>query len=475
MKRFKGIIGIIVAVLICVFIVNILSVSFYKNNKGDKLKVIKGYSSSVYLKGLKNPSAMCFDTNGNMYIAQNSDDKGWVSFYTPNGEYKKIIEGLDAPIGYLKMDKGILYISHKGKVSKYKDGKIIDIVNNLPSYGDYSNNGISIGYDDMIYITQGSATNSGVVGIDNFENKWLKKTPYLHDIASTEMILKGNNFITQNPFTQDKDDVAYTNGFLPFNTPAKVNDHIKGSVISNASIVRANKDGSFVEMFSFGIRNPKNIINLSDGSIYVTVQGMENRGSRPIGNGKDYLYKLSKGDFAGWPDYEGGEQISNSKFRVKGKNQPQPLTYTVKGEVAKPLVVFGESGRIGYMDISKNEDFGFKGQLIIPFKKGTKEDAKVVVVNTKDKSSQEIITNVKGEKILKNPVQCLFSPKGPLYILESENGIVLKVDKDKHSVGGVLPANVPIEYVILSSVIILILGILIFMKMGKNNKEKSKE
>ncbi|KMT22712.1 hypothetical protein [Clostridium cylindrosporum] len=475
MKRVKSLIGIGISVLICILTLNLLNISFYKKDNNEKVKVLKGYKSSVAVKGLKNPSSICFDESGNMYIGENEGSKGKVSIYTTKGEYREIIKGLNSPIGYVKMEKGVLYISHKGKVSKYKDGKLTDVVNNLPSHGDYSNNGVSIGYDEMIYIAQGSATNSGVVGLDNYERGWLRDNPYLHDIPSTEMVLKGNNFKTLNPFTEDKNDVASTNGFLPFNTPARINDHVKGSEISNASIIRANKDGSYVEMFAFGIRNPKNMINLSDGSVLVTVQGMENRGSRPIANGKDYIYKLGKGEYAGWPDFEGGEEVTNRKFRVEGKNQPLPLTYYVKGEVAKPLITFGESGRIGYMDISKDEDFGFKGQLLVPFAKGGKEAAKILVVNPKDKSTQELIVNVNGGETLKNPSQCIFSPIGGLYILESTNGTVLKIDKEKAVNEGILPTSVPIEYVILSGTIILSLVILIFIKMGKNNSEKEKQ
>lgn len=430
MGKIKVFISILVSFLACMLILNTLNMDFNKKINTEELKVLNGYKADNILKGLKNPTSICFDSKGNMYIAENKENEGVVSLYTKNGEYKEIVKGLNSPVTYIKIEKNILYISHKGKVSKYNNGKVVDIINNLPSHGDYSNNGISIGYDDMVYIAQGSATNSGIVGIDNYENGWLKNNPFLHDIPSHEMILKGMNFQSVNPFTEDKNDVAYTNGFLPFNISANINDQIKGSTISNASILRVNKDGSYVELFSTGIRNPKNIINLSDGSVYVGVQGMENRGSRPIANGGDYIYKIAKDSYLGWPDFEGGLEVTNLKFKPEGKKQPLPLTYTVKGEVAKPLISFKESGRIGYIDISKDNDFGFKGQLFVPFKKGKNEKAKVLIVNPKDKSVKELISNKKGEKLI-NPSQCVFSPEGQLYILESEKGQVLKISKDK--------------------------------------------
>ena len=61
------------------------------------------------------------------------------------------------------------------------DTGIVDLASGLPSLGDYSNNAIAYGYDGMIYICQGAATNSGIVGIDNFEKGWLQQNPYFHD------------------------------------------------------------------------------------------------------------------------------------------------------------------------------------------------------------------------------------------------------------------------------------------------------
>lgn len=475
MKKFKGLIGLILSIVFCLIIANYFDVNFLKKDINNNYKLINGYKLETYIKGLNNPSSICFDKKGNLYIAENTEKTGKISIYSPLGEYKELVNRLNSTIGYITVDEDTIYISHKGKVSKYNNGELIDIVNNLPSQGDYSNNGISIGNDDMLYITQGSATNSGVVGVDNYKNGWLSKSPYFHDIPSMDMILKGDNFVTENPFTEDKNDVAKTNGFLPFNMPANINDQIKGTTISNASILRANKDGSYIESFVTGVRNPKNIINLEDGSIFVGVQGMEDRGSRAIANGKDYLYKLSKDEYVGWPDFEGGESISKEKFRVEGKKQPLPITYDVKGKVASPLISFGESGRIGYMDISKDEKFGFKEQLFIPFSKGDKEDAKVLIVNTKDKTTQEFLVNDKEEGFLKNPSQCIFSPEGELYILESEKGQILKVNKSNSNSKKIFNKTVPIEYFLISGTIIFTLIILIFIKMGKTNRKKSKK
>ena len=52
-------------------------------------------------------------------------------------------------------------------------GGLRDLVTGLPSLGDHHNNQIAAGPDGKIYFGQGVATNSGVVGVDNFVFGWL--------------------------------------------------------------------------------------------------------------------------------------------------------------------------------------------------------------------------------------------------------------------------------------------------------------
>ena len=51
-----------------------------------------------------------------------------------------------------------------------------------------------------MYFGQGEATNSGVVGEDNFKLGWLKTAPQFHD-TPTNISLSGENFVTVKPLT----------------------------------------------------------------------------------------------------------------------------------------------------------------------------------------------------------------------------------------------------------------------------------
>lgn len=80
-----------------------------------------------------------------------------------------------------------------------------------------------IGPDGWLYFTQGTATNSGVVGIGNYKLGWLKRDPLYHDIPCEDVVLAGTNYTTANPFSEraeepfsDDPETVTTGAFVPF-------------------------------------------------------------------------------------------------------------------------------------------------------------------------------------------------------------------------------------------------------------------
>jgi len=135
-----------------------------------------------------------------------------------------------------------------------------------------------------------AATNSGVVGIDNFNNGWLTNNPFFHDYSPYDSVLGGVNFKSLNPLISDKNIRANTGAFQPFNSISLKSEELKGRLPGNACILRVSFDGRTVDAFAWGVRNPVGVIILPDTRVFITAQGMEDRGSRPVANGKDYLY-----------------------------------------------------------------------------------------------------------------------------------------------------------------------------------------
>lgn len=463
MKRDKLLIEFILITLLGIVFIYFVYSKYIDSNEytaNKDIKVPEGYSAKVILKGLKNPSSIVVDESNDVYIAENFGDTSRLVEFTDKGNYTVIANNIRGDITSIILHKNDIYISIRGAISKLVDGKVVDIVNGLPSFGDYSNNGIAFGYDGLIYVCQGSATNSGIVGLDNFERGWVSKSPYFHDYPPVDSILGGVNFKSPNPLTSNKNNKAVTGAFLPFNTYSVRSEAIKGRLPGNACILRLSSYGVIEDVFAFGIRNPVGIAILPDTRVLVSVQGMENRGSRPIANGKDYLYEVTKGSWLGWPDYEGGEPVILNKFKPKGHSAPQfimelhPTT-----NPPKPLVSFNESGRIGLIDISSNNKFGYKNYVFIPFKKGEKEKAKVIAYDLKNNKAVDFMTSGKDSNYLENLTQCSFSKDGKLYVLESSKGILIEVSKLQVKEKSILPGALPLEYFIA----ILLLGFVLYL------------
>lgn len=475
MKRDKLLIIFILIVVSGIVLINfVFSKTFNDKQLTEraKLKLPSGYKEEVVLKGLKDPTSIAIDNNEDMYIAENIDGKGRIIKYTSDGKYTVLVKKTSAPITNIAFHKDELYISQKGAVSKLENGEIKDIITGLPSLGDYSNNGIAFGYDGMIYVCQGAATNSGVVGVDNYEKGWLSSNPYFHDYPPIDCVLGGTNFNSQNPLSLNKSSTAKTGAFLPFNTISLRSESIKGRLPGNACILRVTPFGTVEDTFAWGIRNPVGIVILPDTRVFASVQGMEDRGSRPIANGKDYLYELTKGAWLGWPDYEGGDPVVLKKFKSKNHRAPQfILDLHPNLNPPKPLASFNESGRIGVIDVCYNNSFGYKNNIFIPLKKGITEPAKIVTYDLRSKKINDFITNFEGSEQLVNPVQCSFSKNGSLFILENSKGILIKVTVDKGTEHKILPGSVPIEYFIA----ILILAFIIYLVFSVRRDKKPKQ
>jgi len=113
-----------------------------------------------------------------------------------NDVYEVVAEGFRVPLLGVNVLNGNIYVSHKGVISVIKsDGTRQDIITGLPSNGDYGNSKVVFGHDGKMYFGQGSATNSGVVGLDN---TWVFQYPYFHDFPAEDIKLIGQNFPTYN-------------------------------------------------------------------------------------------------------------------------------------------------------------------------------------------------------------------------------------------------------------------------------------
>jgi glucose/arabinose dehydrogenase len=334
-------------------------------------QVPEGFRVEVVMQGLTYLTSIDFDAEGNLYIAEAGYSYGDPSpspriiRLTPKAEVAVLVEGepLNGPINDLLWHEGRLYISHRGKISVLEGSRIRDLVTGLPSDGDHQNNQMAIGADGKLYFGQGTATNSGVVGIDNYKMGWLKDHPDFHDVPAKDLLLVGRAYETSNPLTAMQEQVK-TSAFHPFAEAAPDGSSVSGQTKASGTILRMDQDGRNLEVYAWGFRNPYGLM-WSDGTLYATENGFDVRGSRPIANDKEDIYIVKQGAWFGWPDFAMGKPVTDPQFKPEGKDAPQFLMKE-HPMVVQPWMTFPKHSAITKLDVSPSETFG-RGRLFVAF------------------------------------------------------------------------------------------------------------
>jgi len=202
-------------------------------------------------------------------------------------------------------------------------GLVTPFITGLPT-GDHPSEQITF-KGNHIYWSQGSTTNSGVVGNDNGGGLGQ------HDIPCQDIKLSNNVFPSNiSPFVA-------TSGYSPHSVqrPGEVVpafESATGPGICDGAILRATLNSSnpkaTIEPFSWGYRNPYGIRFAPNnhplkGGLFVTENGEDERGARPTNNAPDRLQlaqqnKDGSPDYHGWPDRFGFLASTDAVFNPVG-------------------------------------------------------------------------------------------------------------------------------------------------------------
>lgn len=447
-----------------------------------------GFVLKTLARGLTAPSSIAFvkedgPYQGSLLVAESGVDGhsprifGWkadgayFSVYPrsqkiPIPDFFRSGNEIYGPIGGMVVTQGQIFVTHRdergrGVVSAFTfDGAMSTVVADMPSQGDNSLTDIAVHpISGRLYFGQGSATNSGVVGIDNWD--WVTLYPEFCDLPNVPIKLLGYKFVSRNPragFFGGDDNVG-TAPFHAFGKGSQLRIPKAANDKPTSAIYTISPSGGDLRVWAHGIRLPRGLCFDEHGNLFATNNGMELRGTRPVKDDPDALIKVIPGTWYGWPDFSTDlHPISDERFTepdlVSRSGYPElsflvdhanstgissPATYrdTLLFGVFKAL-----SGAAKMDFVPGNGPFREKrGNVIValwgdrsPFATSGRPlrelpGRKIVRIDPDDpaKKMDEFVRNTEGvpasmlnrnTEAMERPIDVKFGPDGRLYILD---------------------------------------------------------
>lgn len=381
----------------------------------SNVTIPSGYTMTAVATGLNFPTAITFQGDS-IWVTEAGiitspavkviDNKGKVTTALTSGMLPSGV--LVAPVTGITFAEGWIWLVHRqtatsggvpvGAISKFMPhdpvGTFQTVLSGLPYFGDHPGSSIVFGGDGRAYLMTGLPTNSGVVGPDN---GWAVSHPTFRDFPPVDIELSGIGYRTASPFALDPAASMITEPFLPFGggtvppgalvhaaTPSNPGN---GVIIAGGGAVysfdpRAANAASTMRLEGWGFRNDYGLgfDPFNPSLLFVSNNGADSRGSRPIVNDWDDMFIIHLGQgvpFFGWPDY----------FHDPVTHQPRPVTDSF---FCPPNPPYGMCPEFAYsdgfratltvqpafaelenhssanlFDFSPNSGFGFQGDIFI--------------------------------------------------------------------------------------------------------------
>ena len=441
-----------------------------------------GFDLKLVISNLNAPTAIAFDTDGTLLIAEGGLDGDEPRIFAQRADHSLLMVypsdhripfipvqpgfQIYGPVGGMIADHRRIYVSHRDKdgrgvITQFGyDGSHKTIQSDLPAEGDYGVTDLALGSDDRIYFGVGAATNSGIVGLDNL--RWLRKHPNFCDQSYVDLELLGLRFIAKNPFAGlfGGGEIDNIGPYQPFGVSNRA--HIPPAANGNPSsaVYSVARTGGDRRVEASGIRYPRGLAFNEHNALYAMSDGMEKRGLRPVQDDLDVLLRIYPGgppSWYGFPDY-GADMtpITDKRF------QPEPELILPSG--FPKLVFLIDHKASGLRDIDENMQSLVKAKFPSlsgaakavfapssgPFKRWQGEvfialsgdrapfatsdytlkspvGYKVVRVNVESGKVEDFIHNTKylpasksgqGGNAMERPIDVKIGPDGAMYILD---------------------------------------------------------
>jgi glucose/arabinose dehydrogenase len=323
------------------------------------------------------PTSIAFDSAGVLHVAESglpldgAPAGGRVLRIAEDGQRDCLVDSLRAPVTGLVWHGECFYLSeggNPGRISRLSaDGERTTLLDGLPGFGNYHTNTIAIGPDRKMYFGQGAHTNSGIIGTDSMHLAWLGRLPHDPDIPGYDVRLTGWNAETCETRLSNGGSRVRTGAFVPYGQATSPGQVVAGRTPCTASVMRANLDGSDLELVAWGIRNAFGLGFLPDGRLLATEQGADERGSRPVSKMPEFLFEVKTGAWYGWPDFIGGEPITDPRFCPQGG---APLSFLLANHdelprPERPLAAFQGNSSAVKFDVMPADSPIWPGQLFV--------------------------------------------------------------------------------------------------------------
>lgn len=415
MKRFLKFLIISVAIVVIAF-------GLFKFSNQYRMSALKNSISwSVAYKNCSNAVAFDRDESKNTYVAYSN----YVKVTKEDGRYETLFQDKSLSIENMIFFNNKLYMISGSELYSYdlKNKELKVILSNIPFEGKYLDRNLII-KDSNLLLSIGSATNSGIASDDN--NYSTDKIPY--DKSSIDLTLNGFNYGKNK-----------TGAFMPYGNSSEEGQKIKAQELANACVIEINLKNNKNSLYASGIRNIKGWDIDDKGDLICVIGGMENVGDRPIARDFDYIYKIDKGKWYGWPDFSGGDPISSPRF--KGEKLVTPLIANPPNKiVAGPIYRYSDVGIIKYLAIDK------EGKIL--------EQNTKIYFDEKQNTISAISSNFVVADLLKlkdkSKIKGIKYLDGDIYILDSGIGCIYKLQSNNLNMQFNLPKSIWIFIGVLS-------------------------
>ncbi|WP_291574877.1 hypothetical protein [Clostridium sp. UBA4548] len=391
-------------IIIIIFSISILFLVSKNNNQYSISCNDKKIEVQLKYKGLENSVDFTKDNKGTYFIAFTNK----VVAIEKNGKSYVLMEDNDFNIWSMEYYNNKLYIATKDKLVSYdiESRQMENCIENIPNYGDFPRILMKV-KGDYLFITVGAATNSGVVGPDN---KWISTYPSHHDYTPKKITLKGTKFGENN-----------NGAFVPNNTENIKGQIIEGSKIGTSTVLIYNLNTKAYETFAWGVRNISGLDFSSEGKIYGTIGGMEDRGLRPVANDSDYIYEIKKGVWHGFPDFSGGDPVTSPRFSSKENvTNSFLLEKHPSNNPPAPVYQHNDVKTLGSLCIDTKGLLIGKDNIIFYDKKNNE----ILSYNTKERPVTFLSlgdkSNITSMKIIEDQLLLLENSEGILYSVSSK-------------------------------------------------------